>query len=329
MLGIAVPASTLAIGGYRMQARFDVSAQDATTRTGHWEGSLSLLGSNTFDWLTGIGLGSFPRQYILLSPPSQRVGTYQYTKQGDNHVLHLGGGRDLRLGQRIADPPPAENVLVFSGRTRWHGMPSKLNGSVCRRRLLEQVAYNPSCTYFSVSPGEIASVWTPFSKQIRISKLGRDSLLSPRFTLLGIGNTKAGSLLEVDNLRLTDAYGTNYLHNGSFEQGGSGWCSYNDFEHLAWHPKNLFLYILIEQGVLGVIAFAGLFLVAMRNAWRLARAQRPFGIGLAAMGAGILILGLVATITDVPRTAFLLYLLLLIAATMGVSKSGKAGEPRS
>ena len=305
----------LATGGYRMQARFDTAVNDVTQRTAHWKNVLELLGNDKTNWAVGIGLGAFPRHFILLSPPAERVGTYAYQTQGDNGVLILGGGRDLALGQRIMQPPPELGSLTFSGRLRWREKAGTLGASVCRRRLLEQEAYNGSCSYFRVKPDTSEGVWTPFRIRVDISNLGRNARFTPRFTLLRIGNGQTGSLLEVDDLSLTDAYGTDYLSNGSFEAGGTSWYSYNDFEHLAWHPKNLALAVLVEQGLLGAAAFTGLLLLSLRNARHLARDNLPVGIGILGLTAGIFVLGVFATVIDVPRVAFLLYSVLLIGAT--------------
>jgi O-antigen ligase len=82
---------------------------------------------------------------------------------------------------------------------------------------------------------------------------------------------------------------------------------------LPWHTDNLVLEVLIGQGVLGLLLFLAVVASAMGRlaAGRSAAAAiAPF---LVASVTGAVTVGLVSSIMDAPRVAFLLLLVALVA----------------
>ena len=315
ILCVALPMATIATGGYRMQERISRASDDAATRVNHWQDGLALVGSETSDWLLGLGLGRFPTAYILASEDEVRVGTYLYASDPGGGRLILGGGRDLRLGQRLGSITAPDKTLTLRGRAKWSGEQSKLAVSVCRRQLLEQQAYNGTCSGLGINFDAPEGEWTDFAHTFSIERLGQDRWSLPRFTTLRLGAGRIGGLLEIDDLALLDASGRDYLRNGDFEAGGEGWFSYNDFQHLAWHPKNLYIGVLVEQGIIGLAAFLVFYGMVMKRAWHLARDGDTLALGVLAATVGILFLGIFSTVLNVPRVAFLLYFTMLVIAT--------------
>jgi O-antigen ligase len=59
--------------------------------------------------------------------------------------------------------------------------------------------------------------------------------------------------------------GLNQLQNSSFKEGLDYWFYYNDFAHLPWHIKNLFLQVWFENGWLGVGLFLALLGLLVRS----------------------------------------------------------------
>ncbi len=325
-LAIALPIATLASGGYRMQERISQSGKDLDTRIAHLTDGYRLVGNTFVDQLFGIGMGRFPITYIMNKSDEEAVGTYTYIENDTDYSLRLGGGRDLRIGQRIDTPDQGQGPLTFSGRYRWQGEPGRISGSVCRRHLLEQNAHNSTCTYFAIRTAGESQQWTPFSLPVAIDKLGRSRWDDAKFTLLRIGAGNTPTVIDLDELNLTDKYGRTYLSNGDFASGGERWFSYNDFEHLAWHAKNMYLGLYIEQGALGLVGFIVICLVSLRVLYHSAITGSVLSIGLLGMLLGFLSLGLVATLLDVPRVLFLFTLLLLIALSskLCIEKSTKS-----
>ena len=55
---------------------------------------------------------------------------------------------------------------------------------------------------------------------------------------------------------LEHRFKTNLLENSNFDQGLDHWFFYNDFQHLPWHIKNIYLSIYYQLGIIGLILFA-------------------------------------------------------------------------
>ena len=121
-----------------------------------------------------------------------------------------------------------------------------------------------------------------------------------------------GRRIEIDRLSLVDASGRELLGNGSFEQGLAYWYTSSDRHHLPWHAKNAAVHLLVEQGLLGLLAWG---LAAMVALWRLtlgAARRRSLAPPLAAALAGLVAVGAVDSLFDMPRVAFLCTWLLVL-----------------
>ncbi len=76
-----------------------------------------------------------------------------------------------------------------------------------------------------------------------------------------------GKLVDVDNVQLLDATGTNVLANGDFTQGSDFWFFAAE-KHNPWHIFNFWVHLLFDQGWLGFSAFFLLFAKAIYNCCR-------------------------------------------------------------
>ena len=100
------------------------------------------------------------------------------------------------------------------------------------------------------------------------------------------------------------------IANGDFAKGTDRWFFTSDRYHLPWHIKNLFLNVLFEQGMLGLLAFLALLGVFFqRIVWGSARLH-PLAPAMAAGVAGFVVVGLFDSLLDVPRVAWQFYMLL-------------------
>jgi hypothetical protein len=75
----------------------------------------------------------------------------------------------------------------------------------------------------------------------------------------------------------------------------------------------MFLHVLFEQGIVGLLAFALLVLAALMRSLVGQRAYHPLAPAIVASIVGFLVVGMFDSLLDVPRVAFLFFLLLLIA----------------
>jgi hypothetical protein len=134
--------------------------------------------------------------------------------------------------------------------------------------------------------------------------LGSDSIPSwydSRGDVFVLSNQSGNdSAIDIAQVRLIDPQGREWLANGDFAAGGDRWFAYNDFQHLAWHLKSLYVAIYFDLGWLGVTAFGVLAATALWRAFGQARRGHLFGAALAAAIVGFLALGLTGTLLDVP-----------------------------
>jgi hypothetical protein len=114
--------------------------------------------------------------------------------------------------------------------------------------------------------------------------------------------------VELTDIELSDGR-TNVVANGDFAQGMDRWILISDFEHLAWHIKDLYLEIFFETGAVGLILYLFALGLAFIRAFVLARRQDL--IGLAAIGAlaGFSVVGLVGSLLDNPRPALMFFII--------------------
>jgi hypothetical protein len=127
------------------------------------------------------------------------------------------------------------------------------------------------------------------------------------------------SIAEVRFVSLTGDGDVNALRNADFEHGLARWYPVARDDFLPWHIDSLPLELLIERGALGLATFALLVGYALRGL--LAERSRELAAApfLAASLLGALLVGLVSSVLDVPRVAFLL--LYLIAVSLAASEN--------
>lgn len=141
--------------------------------------------------------------------------------------------------------------------------------------------------------------------------------LVPRLRVFALTLLQAGDEVELANLQLKGAGPENLLRNGDFSRDLAHWLPSAQSYFVPWHIDNLYLELLIERGAAGLLVFlvlAGTALWSVLAGPGSRHALAPF-VG-AAIGAA-LILGMVSSLMDVPRVAFLVFLLLTMALSLG------------
>lgn len=297
-------------GGAYMGDRFSTSEADTEHRVAHWRNTLDMLRSPS-DFMFGKGLGRFPANYFFSIPDSAFPGTYKLGRQDNNGFLTITGGNhpisfgDLfRVSQRLDISVHGPFELGLRVRAK---RDVTIHAEVCEKHLL----YVARCVIRNVRVKATNNQWENLQIQLRGPLLGADSPYIPRLKMFSIGIESQAGVADLDDLVLTEAGSQNLLANADFSTEMRRWFFSSDRDHLPWHAKNMQLNTLFDQGLLGLVATTLLLAVAL---WRLnvgRYAHNALAPYITASLVGFLVVGLFDSLTDVPRVAFVYYLLIL------------------
>ncbi len=298
--------------GSFMANRLAQSDSDLVGRMEHWRSGLGLLNSPEA-WVTGLGIGRFPAHYSREVPGGHYPGEALW--QGDagdqTHVL-LSGRHDegqradlFALTQRV-DLTGAGSIRV---RLRATGQrPSTLLVSLCERHLL----YDSSCErrWASLKPkSDAGNGWI----ELRMGKSlfeGKSRVAGPRERVLALSPLHIGQAIRIESVELWDSNGRQRLFNTDFSKGLQHWLPMAQGRFQPWHIDNLYLDVLVERGLLGLVILTAWVLWALHGLCERLRRRDSAAWALAASMVGIVSLGAVISVTEVPRVSLILMILL-------------------
>ncbi|WP_210544204.1 hypothetical protein [Rhodoferax sp. PAMC 29310] len=311
-------------GGAYMSERFSTGSQDFGGRLGHWQLGRDML-STPADWWLGKGTGRFPGNYFLNGSPMQIPGDYRLVQEGKNTFITLAGGSLIngwgeifRVTQRVS--PPSGSTLV-TARVRTE-KDVKLHFEICEKHLL----YNQDCLISQANVKGSAGAWQNIEVPLNGKGVSRGAWYAPKLVAFSMAVESRGGIAQIDDVALTGADGEQQLANGGFSEGMAHWFFSSDRYHMPWHIKSMVMNVLFDQGIVGLTLW-GLLLVGAiwRTSFGRAR-QNPLAPALAAGLAGFFVVGLFDSLLDVPRVAWLYYMLVLVALTLP-SWRGKSTKP--
>ncbi len=298
--------------GSFLAERLAASNRDFGSRWHHWTRGVALL-NGPADWLLGKGLGRLPAHYAAAGPRGEfsgavdlNAGSQADGREGDFVTLRgpatqriLGGL--YALTQRVPLLPDAQYQIAMDIRVQ---RPVDVGVQVCERHLL----YEGDCQGQSVRLEPNDQPWQHLVLPLDGPPLSGGEAWLPRPVMLSVALLNRHSIADVDNLSLTAGTSRDLLSNGGFSAGMAHWFPAAQYYFLPWHIDNLYLEWLIEHGAIGLL----LFVLLMGSAlWRLVLGPaRHLAIApyLAASISGGLAVGLVSSVMDAPRVAFLLQL---------------------
>jgi hypothetical protein len=317
LLALALAAEAIAVlmPGSFMMKRVNRSARDYESRVAHWQRGLALIHGAEDAWL-GIGLGRLPAHYAQSARRGNFSGAARWVAFDGQGALELRGPvADPRVGglygltQQVA--LRSGYRLAFDVRTP---RPAALYARVCESHLL----YDGECQDAFI---ELAASndgrWSRLDVPLDGPALGPGPLWPPRAAVLTLSLVNAGGAAQLDNVTLQAADGEPLVANGGFDRDLAHWLPAARYYFLPWHIDNLYLELLIERGVPGLVIAACVVAGAFRRLYLSAARARPMAPFLAASLGGALIVGAVSSLLDVPRVAFLLGLLLAVAWRLG------------
>lgn len=309
-------------GSYFIGERFSTVGQDFHGRLQHWRQSKALIHSDR-EWVLGIGVGRYGERYRWHAPTSEMPGAWRIAsnetgehESSDNAFLQLVGPRYpmsfnqlLRVSQRIG----LNLTGPFSVKLRARAPePVSLSLEVCQKHLL----YPGDCAWGHIAvPG--GNKWSEIHQPLPdkpLSNGGRWTV--PTIINFSVATETQGKSVDIDDIDLRDAHGDSLLENGDFAHGADHWFFSSDRVHLPYHAKNMYLHLLVEQGLFGTLVVA---LACLTAVWQLGlgRASREKAApALLAALTGFLTVGLFDSLLDVPRDGVFFFLLLGIALAM-------------
>jgi len=307
------------IGGTFMSERLGRAEQDLSSRMEHWRSGVALL-HGPADWLFGKGLGRLPANYAAQVPDGGFSGDVRWHPgrvsdgQQNAYVVLSGPARNPDLGgayaltQRVQTPVHGPFRVTIKVRVQ---SATRLEMYLCERHLL----YDRSClaAWGTVKPGSTADGWQTLTWPLRGETFDPDPWYGARLKMFSIAVSDAGAEAELAKLQLIAPNGKDVLANGDFAGALAHWLGAAQSYFEPWHLDNLMLEVLVERGLLGLLTLLALLGYAIYQLlWRGAR-QQPLSPYIAAALFAVVLVGLVSSVMDVPRVAFLFYLLLFMS----------------
>ena len=314
-LALALLAEAVLVvgGGTFMRSRMAASDHDFGSRGAHWARGVALM-HGTADWLVGIGLGRLPARYAREAAGGEFSGGHALIAiEGGARALRLAGpATDERLGslyaltQRVSIGSGGEHRVLLRARA---DVQVDLDVSVCEKHLL----YARRCQGAYVRVAASGREWQRLEATLFGPSLGAGGRLVPPSGVFALAVADTGVVVELASVSLLTRGGTEQLVNRDFSRAFANWFATARSYFVPWHIDNLALELLIERGVLGLVcwvsmlgwAFAKLVSMAERGS-RLA----PF---FAASLLGVTLVGMVSSVMDAPRIAFLVLLSMALA----------------
>jgi O-antigen ligase len=303
-----------------MSQRFVRWAPDLATREGNWTGGLQLRDTSLSTTLFGMGLGTYPRAALGRHRSELVPSNFAVKRAGGENYLSMTVGAPDYFEQKILIVPG--QAYKLSMELRSPDDRASLTAALCEKLLL----YSDNCRHLSFKPKNTRS-WESFSAAISAEGLDRDSLLGifRRPVVLSLFDLAPNSTIEIKHVRLTDTRGQDIIANGDFTKGVERWY-FTDDNHLVWRMKNMYLMILFESGLLGMLSFVVLVGAALYGAFLAMRRGERMGAAIAASLAAFLCSGLFDHLLEAPRLAALFYLVCFVALTMWDSFAPPAQE---
>jgi hypothetical protein len=308
--------------GNFMLERMTQSQRDFGSRLAHWQNGLKLL-HTPGEWAWGIGLGRLPSSYARFTLDREFSGTLHWTDANAVHAATLAGpkrqqelGGLFSMSQRVPLQAEDRHRVEFDVRVESNTV---LMVSLCETHLL----YDGRCQLAELRIRPAKSGWQRIATSLDGPALSAGSWYAPRMGVFALSVLNAGAKVEIDNLQLKGPGTGNLLKNADFSQELAHWLPAARYYFLPWHIDNLYLELLIERGLAGLLWFALLSGLALcRLGFGPAR-RHPAAPFLAASLLGALTVGMVSSVMDVPRVAFLLFLLMFVALSLDAAESRK------
>ncbi|MCW8884557.1 MAG: heparinase II/III-family protein [Motiliproteus sp.] len=309
LITVAGIVVTPIITGNFSKERLSHVAEDLKTRLSHWQTATKVMTDGPMSVLIGEGKGRFPAYYRARIPEGSLLASADLLHEADNSFVRFSpsdDSGDLYVRQRFSNIPQGPFQLKLNLRS-WNQTPEKLLVEICERNILRS---SPECSWRGIKLSqEERGEWGAYQTVIDTDHTKASRLWWARPIEISLLNRGIGTPIDIDNVELLDAHGTNLLSNSSFSNGSDNWFV-SAGNHLSWHVKNIWVSAYFEGGILGLIAFILVLLfmiVRLKN-----NAQKGSKVSLLLLCGlgGFLVIGIFDNVFDDPRISFLFYLVM-------------------
>jgi hypothetical protein len=287
-----------------LSKRLASSERDLGGRLQHWEQGINLL-RTPGEWLFGIGLGALPARLTEGEGGLPLPGFFYPHDLAGRRTLVLAGPnasdsvQDLRglfaLSQRV-DLIPGQRYRfaldVHSERS------VEMLIQVCEQHLL----YPARCQWQIIRLE--SGGWQHWQSELSGQPFRSSALGGIGHGVLLLSVLTPNTRIDLADLDLSAGQG-NLLRNAQFHEGAAGWFPAERSYFLPWHIDNFYLEILIDTGFVGLLGFLVLVLSTIRRLFQSFLAGNILAPYFISCIAGLLALGLVVSVLDMPRVATL------------------------
>ena len=307
LAGTALAVALPIFRGSFAQARMSQVGADVALRVAHWRDGLGMIAPDRMTSLFGMGIGRYPETHYWRSREEVRAAGYRLATEDGNTFLRLGTGSAIYMEQVVAVKPARQYLLSLDARGAQPN--ASVNAWVCEKWLLASY----ECFSQAIELGRESGAWRHYELHVASGDIGRGPWYARRPVKLALSNPNKKSVVDVDNVRLTDADGHELLSNGDFSKGLDRWLFSVD-DYWPWHIESLPLTIYFDQGWLGLVAAGLLVALALGRAVGGALRGDFAAVAVLASLAGFLAVGLLNSLVDTPRFLLLFLLLLWLAS---------------
>lgn len=269
------------------------------------------------DWLWGLGGGGMTVRYSQLGPASELSGRLTWVPSAEERLAHVRlessatradlAGRFM-LAQRVAWGEARPDGLVIKGAVT---QPLTVRVNLCEQWLL----YVRNCRGMDVSwPSAQASEvrWnTPWPERPAAKADDVAIVQPPRWFTLSV--LTPGATLALHNVSIWAAGQALPVRNPSFQEGLTAWWPIAQGYFTPWHVDNMHLELLVERGG---VSLALWWLMCGASLWggrQADSAMTPWVLSV----FGMALLGLLISVFEFPRLAFLSQLQLACTLLLG------------
>lgn len=301
-------ALVLGAGSF-MGERLAAAEHDFGGRWQHWRRGVGLL-KTPGDWAFGIGLGRLPSGLMQGDAGLASAGDFRWQGDGGRPRMLVAGpdgqsgdglGGLHALSQRVELVAGQPYRLLVELR---NANEIELLAEVCALHLL----YAKRCLEQRLALA--AGDWRRVEAIVSGAPFETGGWRRAGHGVFRLSVLTPGGRLEVSNLDLS-AGGANLLRNSRFQDQGARWFPALRSYFLPWHIDNFYLEILIETGLSGLLLFLAAVLALTRRLFVRCGRGNPLAAYFLASIAGVLALGLLVSVVDMPRVATLFGLFLV------------------